>query len=40
LLLALLDRMHARMTPLALRSAADFALLTPLALIAVAGLLR
>jgi hypothetical protein len=40
LLLALLDRTRARMTPLALRVAADFVLLTPLALVPVAGLLR
>jgi hypothetical protein len=40
LLLALLDRTRARMTSLALRAAADFVLLTPLALIPVAGLLR
>jgi hypothetical protein len=40
LLLALLDRTHARMTPLALRAAADLVLLSPLALIPVAGLLR
>jgi hypothetical protein len=40
LLLALLDRTRARMTPLALRAAADLVLLTPLALVPVAGLLR
>lgn len=40
LLLALLDRMRARLSALALRAAADFVLLTPLALIPVAGLLR
>jgi hypothetical protein len=40
LLLALLDRISPRMTPLALRAAADFVLLTPLALISAAGLLR
>ncbi len=40
LLLALLDQSRARMTPLALRAAADLVLLTPLALIPVAGLLR
>jgi hypothetical protein len=39
-LLALLDRTRARITPLALRAAADLVLLTPLALIPVAGLLR
>jgi hypothetical protein len=39
-LLALLDYTRARMTPLALRAAADLVLLTPLALIPVAGLLR
>ncbi len=32
LLLALLDRMRTRMTPLALRAAADLVLLTPLVL--------
>jgi len=40
LLLALLDRTRARMTPLALRAVADFVLLTPIALIPIAGLLR
>jgi hypothetical protein len=40
LLLALLDHTRARMTPLALRAAADLVLLTPLALIPVAGFLR
>ncbi len=40
MLLALLDRTRARMTPLALRAAADLVLLTPLALIPVVGLLR
>jgi hypothetical protein len=40
LLLALLDRMRHRMMPLALRAAADFVLLTPLALIPFAGLFR
>jgi hypothetical protein len=40
LLLALLDRMRARFSALALRAAADFVLLTPLALISVAGHLR
>ncbi|MGD1062527.1 MAG: hypothetical protein ABR860_04630 [Terracidiphilus sp.] len=39
-LLALLDRTRARFSALALRAAADFVLLTPLALIPVAGLLR
>lgn len=39
-LLALLDHTRARMTPLALRAAADLVLLTPLALIPVAGLFR
>jgi hypothetical protein len=40
LLLALLDRTRASMTPLALRAAADFVLLSPLALIPFAELLR
>jgi hypothetical protein len=40
LLLALLDRNRARISPLALRAAADLVLLTPLALIPFAGLLR
>jgi hypothetical protein len=40
LLLALLDGTRDRMMPLALRAAADFVLLTPLALISVAGLFR
>lgn len=40
LLLALLDRNRARFSALALRAAADFVLLTPLALLPVAGLLR
>jgi hypothetical protein len=40
LLLSLLDRTRARMTPLTLRAAADFVLLTPLALIPFAGLSR
>jgi hypothetical protein len=40
LLLGLLDRKRARMTPLALRAAADLVLLTPLALIPVAWLFR
>lgn len=40
LLLALLDRISFRVTPLALRAAADLVLLTPLALIPFAGLLR
>ncbi len=40
LLLALLDLMRARMTPLALRAAADLVLLTPLLLFALARALR
>jgi hypothetical protein len=40
LLLALLDGARARMTPLALRAAADFVLLTPLALLFFAGALQ
>jgi hypothetical protein len=40
LLLALLDRTRDRMTALALRAAADFVLLTPLALLYFAGALR
>jgi hypothetical protein len=40
LLLALLDRTRARMTPLALRAAADFVLLTPLALISFSWALK
>jgi hypothetical protein len=40
LLLALLDRTHARMTPLALRAAADLVLLTPLALLSFAWALK
>jgi hypothetical protein len=40
LLLALLDRTRERMTPLALRAAADLVLLTPLALLFFAWALK
>jgi hypothetical protein len=40
LLLALLDRERARLTPLALRAAADFVLLTPLALLSFSWALK
>lgn len=40
LLLAMLDRARGRLTPLALRAAADFVLLTPISIILLARLLR